>query len=370
AQPDPRDSVIIESRLINPGTRPGGAFDTTAYLHVGVYIRNKDTLTNFTLPVEILSAVGNAFAVLGYPRTFGGTIHRLTSTLGNNLIFSSLANSTSPDSAMWAGSWDSNDIATTEPPNLFPKHFWDIKFDTVKVPGGQVAIDSATILGNQVGFVNLNGESIKANFARGIIDVISHPCFFYEGCPYVPFSVLFGRPFTYDFNAECENSPHSYSIVVGPGSIDPITGVYNFSGQCPIGDIPAQIRIVTDFGISGDCGFTIRVVDNPPSCSPSQNVITVSHGLVATNQIIATDPDTGDEFAYSVLSGPGTVNSNGVWSYTTGCEDVPVSPQTIKIKVADAFGSCSPGPRADTCQFQLVVTNSPPVFTWPASTQK
>ncbi|HEU4436957.1 MAG TPA: hypothetical protein VFR89_05785, partial [candidate division Zixibacteria bacterium] len=179
----------------------------------------------------------------------------------------------------------------------------------------------------------------------------------------------YGRSFIRDFDAD--QTGVTWSIRTGPGTIDPATGVYFFSGQCPLGQVPVTVRATNPGNqIFCECANMLNIIDNPPSGVPMQNVVTISHGLTATNQIIASDPDAGDGLVYSILSGPGTVNASGAWSYTTGCEDVPVSPQTIKIKVSDAFGNCNPGPKADTCQFQLVVTNSPPVFIWPASAPK
>ncbi len=224
AQPDPRDSVIIESKTASPGAHPGGASDTAAYLYLRVWITNKDTLANFTLPVEIRSQTGGAFAVLGRPRNFNGTASRLTTTLGSNLTFSSLANGASPDTALWAGFSDPGDIGTAEPPNAIRKAFWELKFDSVSANTGWVRIDSAVIFDNRVQFVNLGGQSAGVNFIRGIV-AVGEPCLL--NCPAAPFSVLFGRPF--NFNFSCEGAPFKWAVVSGPGTIDSTTGAYSFS---------------------------------------------------------------------------------------------------------------------------------------------
>ncbi len=357
--PDPRDSVIIESKTVAPGQHPGGSSDTAAYLYVKVWITNKDTLANFTLPVEIRSLSGDAFAVLGYPRNFAGTMSRLTATLGENLTFSPFANSASPDSAIWAGFSDPTDTATAEPPNAFRKMFWELKFDSVKANSlpGQVQIDSTVIFDNRVHFVSIDGNSMGVNFIKGVVTVGPCECNL-TNCGSAGGNVLFGRSYSRDFDAD---SPGKWSVVVGPGTIDSVTGVYVFSGQCPLGAFPVVVHHTSNDECGGcDCAFIINIIDNPPSCSPAQNTISVSHGQTAANQINASDPDARDGFVFSKLSGPGTVNASGLWSYPTECADVGLSPRTIQIRTFDAFGGCTPGPLADDCEFQLVVTNAAP----------
>ncbi len=354
AQPDPRDSVIIESKIVARNLTGSPAFT------LKVYITNKDTLANLTLPVEIKTVSGNAFVLLNSPRSFNGTINRLTSTLGNNTVFSSFVNDTSPDSAIWAAFWDPNDTSTAEPPNAARKAIWEIKFSHSSDSAGQVQIDSAVIFSNRVRFVNIGVNSVRVNFVKSIVAINPGGCVI-TNCGSQGGNLLYGRSYSYDFNA---GSFGRWSVAAGPGAIDSLTGVYSFSGRCPLGAVPVTVRLTpTGGGLPCDCSFPINVIDNPPTSSPAQAVVTVSHGATATNQINAADPNAGDELVFSKLSGPGTIASNGVWSYQTGCAEVAASPRTIQIKTADAFGSCNPGPLADTCEFQLVVTNASPAVT-------
>src|SRR5262245_21405290 len=106
AQPDARDSAIIESKFVLPSLNGSPA------LVLKVSISNEDTLVNFTLRVEIKTVSGNAYILLNSPRTFAGTINRLTATLGNNLTFSSFINDASPDSAVWSAFWNPGDTST------------------------------------------------------------------------------------------------------------------------------------------------------------------------------------------------------------------------------------------------------------------
>jgi len=95
AQPDPRDSVILESKTVAPGS---GA----AYATVKVWITNKDSLLFMSLPLIEKSTSGGAYGIL--PRhpngnfTFGSVITNLTPSLryGSAANFSKY-NSGSPD---------------------------------------------------------------------------------------------------------------------------------------------------------------------------------------------------------------------------------------------------------------------------------
>lgn len=172
--PDPRDSVIFESKATLPGAAVNGT-DTAAMLYVRVWITNKDSLANFSLPVVIRSLSDNAFGIIGRPRTFDGTASRLTSTLGATLLFAgNRLNGTSPDSATWAGFFDPLDPATVEPPNSIRAPFWDLKFDTITVDSsqtGQFEIDSIRIMNVSVQFVDLLGGMIPVNFIKSVITV-------------------------------------------------------------------------------------------------------------------------------------------------------------------------------------------------------
>jgi hypothetical protein len=115
------------------------------------------------------------------------------------------------------------------------------------------------------------------------------------------------------------------------------------------------------FGFT-DCFFTLNIIDNPPSAVPTQDTIIVSHGQLASNQILVSDPDAGDSISFTgtPVSGPGFTDSTGWWSLSTGCNDVAGGPQTVRVRVNDYFQTCKPGPLADTAEFVLIVTNSTP----------
>jgi hypothetical protein len=367
--PDPADSIIMESKTVSPGAAAGATADTGTYLRVRVSITNKDSLSNVTIPLSITSTSGGAFITGGWPRNFNGNVSRLTATLGASTVFAPRMNSVTPDSATYSGFFDPLDPATIEPPNSSRIGFWDLKFDTVQASLGTVTLDSIRILASTIQFVNLAAAKVDVNFVRSIITVSVPPPVF-TNCPGSNQSVLYGRAFAFDFNSDKEGQAGIvYSVNVGPGSINPATGAYSFAGQCPLGPIPLVIRVSDAFGGFSDCSFTLDVIDNAPSCTPANAVVTVSHGALATNQINTSDPDPGDIVTVSQTSGPGTTSPGGAWSYQTGCADVGLSPQTVQEQVVDGFGACVPGPLSATCQFQLVVTNAAPSINCPPNAQ-
>jgi hypothetical protein len=362
---DPRDSVILESKTVAPGADAGPTNDTSSYFYQRVSITNKDSLTAFTLAVVQTSTSNGGYAVTAWPRVFNGTISRLTSTLNGSLVYNNTRNhSQSPDSNLWAGVFDPLDPTTHEEPNAVRKAIWEIKYDSASATSLPGAFEVDTVQHQQrTGFTNTVPRDLPVNFVKGVITISIPPCVI-TNCGGAGGNVLYGRPYTYDFDAD---QTVTWSVVVGPGSINPATGQYSFSGQCPLGQVPVTVRGTDANQQTCECSFVLNIIDNAPSCTPAQATVTVSHGALATNQINTSDPDAGDNVTVSQTSGPGTTTAGGAWSYQTSCADVAASPQTVQEQVVDGFGNCQPGPLSATCQFQLVVTNAAPSITCPPS---
>ncbi|MGH8005356.1 MAG: hypothetical protein ACRECJ_11605, partial [Limisphaerales bacterium] len=70
AQPDPRDSVILESKIVAPVAGANGS----GVVRMKVWITNKDSLTYLTLPLIETSISGGAYMTLSRPRTFNGVV--------------------------------------------------------------------------------------------------------------------------------------------------------------------------------------------------------------------------------------------------------------------------------------------------------
>jgi hypothetical protein len=371
--PSPQDSVIVESKTVAPVNGACGS----AGIKLRTFITHKDSLANVTLPYITTSALNSGYATLSRPgscaaRNFAAVIDPLipASQLKSRLLNVSTYHSNSPDTfAVFFTLTDPTDDAEKLEPSLSRRNMMDVKFDsatTASIPG-VMNVDSGKQLANTIQFVNLAGGKVDVNFVMGVL-TISVPPPTIVNCVAAGGNLLYGRPYSFDFNTDQDPNPITWTVQVGVGSINP-AGIYTFAGQCPLGPLPVTVRAANAQGTFSECQFTINVIDNAPSCTPASAVVSVSHGAAASNTINTSDPDAGDAVSVSQTSGPGTTTGGGAWSYQTSCADVALSPQTVQEQVVDAFGACSPGPLSATCQFQLVVTNAAPSITCPPNTQ-
>jgi hypothetical protein len=371
AQPAPGDSMIIEEKTVNTGLSGDPAFV------VKLYVTNNDTVTYMVLSVREQTSSGSGYADLDDDgaggRDFPDVVNAVNNQLDRSTFFDAPGyDGASPDSFIIAGGFaptPSNPRARSKPgPALVRDDVWEIRFK------GSSGIGDVSftpiVLGQPTGFAVIQwpGPSIvdkSVNFVGGPVHIIE--TFNILNCPGAGGNVLYGRPYTYDFNSD-QDPAATWSVTIGPGSISP-TGVYTFSGQCPLGAIPVQVTATSPAGSRVTCDFTLNIIDNAPSCTPAQPTVTVSHGQLATNQINTSDPDAGDVVSVAQTSGPGSTTAGGAWSYQTSCSDVGASPQTVQEQVVDGFGNCIPGPLSATCQFQLVVTNAAPSIQCPPNAQ-
>ena len=169
AQPDSRDSVIIESKTLTPGVGKPATV-------VRVYITNKDSLKALVLALAEKTATGNAYMKLAWPREDTGVVRRLTPTLKGTTFFAGQKyNSVSPDTFTIASFYQPGDLATVEPPNTSRKAFFEIKFDTVKTDTGRIVVDSARVIGGAskafTSFVTMQRLELPVNFVKGTFTV-------------------------------------------------------------------------------------------------------------------------------------------------------------------------------------------------------
>jgi hypothetical protein len=363
-QANPQDSMILESKTVGSGLNAPNA------VLLKLAITNRDSLTFMTWASTEYTLAGTAYMLFNNgPGTTGRTYANLINPLTGTLRFFAATNFTayndgSPDRFLIAAGFDPADPSTIEPPNAARKDVWEARFKATSGLG-QVIFDTGTVNSLKNTFTNTAPADFPVNYVPGIV-TISEP-FDITNCGGAGGNVLYGRPYSFDFDAG-PTPAVSWAVIVGPGSIDP-NGVYTFSGQCPLGAIPVTVRATTQAGSTADCQFTLNIIDNAPSCTPAQATVTVSHGALATNQINTSDPDAGDVVSVAQTSGPGSTTAGGAWSYQTSCSDVGASPQTVQEQVVDGFGNCIPGPLSATCQFQLVVTNAAPSIQCPPNAQ-
>ncbi|HXF49299.1 MAG TPA: hypothetical protein VNL73_07740 [Verrucomicrobiae bacterium] len=174
--PDPRDSIILESKTVAPGFYLGSSSDTAAYLYIKVFITNKDSLSYMVLPLLETSISGGAYATLARPRSFLGMVSPLTNTLRyyTDISYGSYT-STSPDTFAVAAGFDGVDPSTIEPPNVARKAVWELKFDSVLFAAGSFELDSTRIANLPATFTTMAPVDLTVNFLKSIITVPSAP---------------------------------------------------------------------------------------------------------------------------------------------------------------------------------------------------
>lgn len=222
AQPNPGDSMILESKSLAPNMSGDPAFT------VRLSITNKDSLTFITLACTEYSLAGSAYALFvgglgNVDRTFGNIVIPLTNTLRYNgasyFLFYSEA---SPDKFLIAAGFDPDrGDETIEPPNAVRKAIWELKFKHTSDSLGQVIFDTATISNLKNTFTNTVPMDMPVNYVPAIItleylkgdlngDVMLSAadvtlilnCIFCSACPQPP--VGMGEC---DLNCDGQNSP-------------------------------------------------------------------------------------------------------------------------------------------------------------------
>jgi len=167
AQPDSRDSVILESKIVLPG-----AGDPAFTMKV--YITNKDSLRAFFLVLKKNRIEGEADVFIPYTCCADRFVNYLTNTLLDRRVCIPecyIGPFVNPDTLFMWGRWDYEQVSTLEPPNAVRKALWEIKFDSVYPPPGSVEYDSAQYFGFVTSFVNIQGQQIPVNFVKSVITV-------------------------------------------------------------------------------------------------------------------------------------------------------------------------------------------------------
>ena len=104
------------------------------------------------------------------------------------------------------------------------------------------------------------------------------------------------------------------------------------------------------------CTFMATIFELPPVIHCSTQ--TVHYGQMVTYDIAFEDDACPQAATWSILSGPGAIDPvSGQFTWTTACADVGINPVTVEL---------SDGKGADTCTFDVVVTNTPPFVDCPA----
>lgn len=147
--------------------------------------------------------------------------------------------------------------------------------------------------------------------------------------------------------------PLEYFLVSGPGSVNSTSGVWMYTPTCE--DTPGFTVTVeaSDRGAGGcpqsQVSFQVNVTA-PLLSLGSCATVSVHWGDTAYQQL--TSSGGCPPVAFTKLSGPGTVTSEGSWSNSTDCGDVGID--SVTIRATDAEGQTS------LCTFEVAVTNMTP----------
>ena len=262
AQPDPGDSIILESKAIAPGIG-------CPYFTIRVSITNKDSLSGLVLPLIEASFSGGAYATLAHPRTFEGVVIPLSGSFAAGTADFSFYHSDSLDTFLLSSS-----TSSAEPPNSIRKGIWAIKFDTVRAILGSLELDSKTFPPNvEIGFVDQMGRSVEVNFVKSRITVDLPPVrHFGSFCDFGPSGELYCQPggsCQFYLNPACKGD-WTFSVVSGLGTIDSSIGLYTFYYPClqgghypvtvQVAGRPASIPCECDFDsvLTKQCSFIVN----------------------------------------------------------------------------------------------------------------
>lgn len=190
--PDPRDSVILESKTVAPGL-----VGKPVAFTMKVYITNKDTIAILMLALveSTLTKTGSAYAVLdstgsaGDPDgwTLADCLTFLKKTLDSfpNQDFTDY-NGTSPDRFLvWStfAPTSTNPLGRSEPPNATRSAIWELQFMSSSKATGKVRLDTTRVarapqLSTGFTITRQGGQSvadIPVNFLPGVITVKAAP---------------------------------------------------------------------------------------------------------------------------------------------------------------------------------------------------
>lgn len=154
--------------------------------------------------------------------------------------------------------------------------------------------------------------------------------------------------------------PLRYFLVVGPGEIDSLTGVWTYLPACA--DVPGfTLTVEATDRLFGDCPSSRLEI--PVTVTPAALTFlncgsdTVHWGDEITRQLQVSGGCP--PVAFSLQAGPGSVTPEGLWSVISACGDL--GSHTVLINATDDAG------QSVTCAFELVVTNTLPACQSPVA---
>ncbi len=122
------------------------------------------------------------------------------------------------------------------------------------------------------------------------------------------------------FNASGGQTPYTFSVLSGGGSINPSTGQYT----APASSGAAVVRVTDGLGATADANVTIN---------PVLTIAPTAVNLLTNGAQTFTASGGVTPYVYSVVSGGGSINS------ATGAYIAPATPASVVVRVTDARGN-------------------------------
>jgi hypothetical protein len=198
----------------------------------------------------------------------------------------------------------------------------------------------------------------------GAVNVVNMPPYF-TYCP-GPQVIYWGQSITEtlvatDPDLACGCDELSFTMIGGVGSVNSVTGLYQYVAQAAdIGCQFAMIEVTDRYGLKDTCYFTIDVLNHPPVITECPDeVINILWGQTVTTTVVATDPDMGPQsLEYSLKpghgapGGPSVGAGTGIFEWVTAEDPAYVGLWEFCVIVDDGapLDSCNTE-NADTCCF-------------------
>jgi hypothetical protein len=166
-------------------------------------------------------------------------------------------------------------------------------------------------------FIDADANTIVPTVTPGAVNVVNTAPTI-TNCPadtFIYWGSTYSRTFTADdpdLDCDCDNL--TFSIASGPGTINGVSGLYQFTATGGhVGCQPVVIEVEDEYGAVAQCEFLIEVLNKPPVITCPDEVINILWGHTATATVTATDPDMGPgPLTFSLLpnSAPGSPEIN------------------------------------------------------------
>lgn len=171
-------------------------------------------------------------------------------------------------------------------------------------------------------------------------------------------TVSWGQTVTFPLSAvdpdQVNGDTLTFSKVSGPGNLNGTTFTWT-TNKDDVNSHAVQFKVTDSIGAFDTGGCTITVVNNPPMINPLGDV-TISWGQTVNFNVIASDPDPGDQATVTHIGGPGTF-TNGTFSWTPTVGNMnDLGSKTVLFKATDIPGLTA----TEGCT--ITVVNNPPML--------